>query len=382
MGKLIPNARPQMSREDAEKIIATYNIDREKYPVCVVAVRGYFRDSLGEPGKNDRGIYDDAAFVCTPNLFSAVNWNTDASRVRMGSGKGAAKGMAMLDTGVWDYQIGKHKKIYPAGVQAGQVRVLRDGNPPYQDIGFFGINHHPGSSVGTSSLGCQTAPPEQFASYIQPIVAELARYKKQVYKYILIEEVNRKTILEGHDKRKNTATESQAAAPKPTATVVMEQADVRPARDMRAAVEIIKEFEGFFSHAYRDPVGIWTIGWGTIRYPSGQAVKDGDVCTKESATVWLSYEMKEKAGGIESLVKVPLNDNEFCALTSFAYNCGVPAFKGSGLLRKLNAGVPRKEVSDEFLKWVYAGGRVLNGLVRRRKEERELFLHATGASIA
>ncbi len=361
MGKLVPNSRPQMSRADVEKIIKHFQIDMEVSPVCVVAVRGYYMDTMGVPGKNDRGIYDDAAFVCTPTLFTSVNWNTDASRERKGSGKGEGKGMAMLAPGVWDYQIGKHKKIYPAGVQADAVAVIRDGNPPYSDIGWFGINHHPGSEVGTSSLGCQTAPPNQFDSYIQPIVAELKRYGKETYKYILITEDSRRHILslDGH----------VDTPPTPI-----------PGRNMRAAVEIIKEFEGFYDKSYMDPVGIWTIGWGTIQYPDGRKVEWGQKCTREQAAAWLEYEMQEKAEGIESLVKVPLNDNEFCALTSFAYNCGVGAFKGSTLLKKLNGGSPRREVADELLKWVNAGGRVLNGLVRRRKEERELFLHPVGIS--
>lgn len=144
--------------------------------------------------------------------------------------------------------------------------------------------------------------------------------------------------------------------------------------DMHAAVEIIKEFEGFFAKAYKDPVGIWTIGWGTIVYPGGKKVQSGDVCTQAQAAEWLLFEMQEKASGVSHLVKVPLNDNEFCALTSFAYNCGVGAFQSSTLLRKLNAGAPKLDVANELLRWVNAGGHPLAGLVRRRKAEKALFL--------
>lgn len=384
MGRLIPNARPQMSREDCERIIKFYGIDRDKFPVCVIAVRGYFMDTMGAPGKNDRGIYDDAAFVCSPNVFSAVNWNTDPSSERKGSGTGGAKGMANLDGGVWDYQVGQHKKIFPAGVQAGPVRVIRDGNPPYSDTGYFGINHHPGSSVGTSSLGCQTAPPNQFASYIGPIVSELKRYGKKVYKYILITESQMHTILNKmkDDEAANHAPIGTAEQSAQAGEVIpisipakIEPAPVKSEHDMHAAVVIIKEFEGFFAKAYRDPVGIPTIGWGTIQYPDGRKVQMGDTCTEAQATEWLLFEMNAKSKAISDMVKVSLNDNEFCALTSFAYNCGIGAFKTSTLLRKLNSGSSKSEVANELLKWVYAGGKVLNGLVRRRKEERELFLH-------
>lgn len=184
---LKPKAKPQLTIDIVDKVIAAKKIDRSKFPVCVVAVRGYYQDTMGVKGKNDRGIFDDAAFVRSPSAFVAVNFNTDPSGYRKGRGTGSSKGMASLKEGVWDYKVGSHKGRSPAGVQAGRVTVIRDGiDHNYEDTGYFGINHHWGSSVGTSSLGCQTVPPEQWPSYINPIVSELKRYGKTVYKYILI----------------------------------------------------------------------------------------------------------------------------------------------------------------------------------------------------
>ncbi len=346
---LKPNSRPKMSRKDCEKIIAHFKLS--DHPCVVVAVRGYYLDSMGKPGVNDRGVYDDAAFVVTPETFTAVNWNTDASSYRQGYGTGAEKGMAMLAIGVWDYMVGAHKGRRPAGVQAGEVIVMRDGNKgSYVDKGWFGINHHWGSEYGTSSLGCQTAPPEQFPDYIGAIVNKVGG--KGRYKYILIDEVQRKEILAG-------------APAKP-----VESKDY----DLTPALDIIKEFEGLYLKAYRDPVGIITIGYGTIIYPDGRKVQMGDVITKEEALKYLAFEVNEKTSGVDRMVKVPMSNNERCALISFAYNCGTEALRGSTLLRRINAGETKTAVADEFLKWTYAGGKQLAGLVRRRKDERTLFL--------
>ena len=69
--------------------------------MIVVGVRGYYRDTMGAPGVNDRGIYDEAIFLHTPSATVAFNGNTDPSRVKKGSGTGARKGMASLNPGVW-----------------------------------------------------------------------------------------------------------------------------------------------------------------------------------------------------------------------------------------------------------------------------------------
>lgn len=367
---LVPRSRPQLSHVNAEKILAFKNIDRNKYPSCVLAVRGYYKDSMGKPGVNDRSLYDDAGFVCGRNVFLSVNFNTDPNGFRKGYGRDeSTKGMACLKEGVWMYEIGRHKMVYPAGVQADDVTVIRDGTPNYDDTGEFGINIHPGGVNSTSSIGCQTVPPDQWQSFIKPLVAALKEYGQNVFPYVLIteDEMNHILALDMPATEQPPPVGGPAPAPVPLPLPTT-------SRNMRPAVTIIKEFEGFFSKAYRDPVNIPTIGWGTIQYPDGRKVQMGDTCSASQAEEWLLFEMKEKSGAIEKMIKVSVTDNEFCALTSFAYNCGTGAFQGSTMLRKLNGGAIRADVATEFDKWVYAGGRKLNGLIRRRTAEKQLFL--------
>lgn len=135
-------------------------------------------------------------------------------------------------------------------------------------------------------------------------------------------------------------------------------------------VDLVKSFEGFFGHAYRCPAGVWTIGYGTTR-----GVKPGDYCTQDEAEQWLADELNEKAEGVSRLVTVDLNQNQFDALCSFAYNVGTGALQKSTLLRKLNAG-DYQEAADQFPLWTKGGGKTLPGLVRRRAAERDLFLEA------
>lgn len=148
----------------------------------------------------------------------------------------------------------------------------------------------------------------------------------------------------------------------------------------KACIDLIKSFEGLFLKAYLDPVKIPTIGYGTIKYPNGKAVTMADKpITEVQAIEYLTHEVNEKAAGVEKVAKVPLNDNEFGALVSFAYNVGSNALATSTLLKKLNAG-DRAGAADEFLRWNKAKGQVLPGLTRRRTAERDLFLKPEGTT--
>lgn len=147
-------------------------------------------------------------------------------------------------------------------------------------------------------------------------------------------------------------------------------------RNLQPAIELIKRFEGCVLRAYRDPVGIWTIGYGTTKN-----VRPGMKITQAAAVELLLNDLDDRLEFIEMVVKVPTTDDETCALLSFAYNVGLSALQKSTLLRKLNAGRPRVEVAAEFDKWTRAGGKVLRGLVRRRAAERDLFLRGHGRSI-
>lgn len=143
----------------------------------------------------------------------------------------------------------------------------------------------------------------------------------------------------------------------------------------KAGIDLIKSFEGLFLKPYLDPVNIPTIGYGTIKYPNGKAVTMKDrAITEGEATDYLIHEVEEKAHNVTRMTKVKLNDNEFAALVSFAYNVGWPALEKSTLMKLLNSGADRTAVADQFLRWNKAGGKELAGLTRRRQAERSLFL--------
>jgi len=135
-------------------------------------------------------------------------------------------------------------------------------------------------------------------------------------------------------------------------------------------LDMIKDFEGLELKAYLDAVGVLTIGFGH----TGHDVTSSMVITKEEAIRLLNEDVQKFEQGVERLVKVPLNSNQFSALVSFAYNLGLGNLGKSTLLKLLNAGEPKEVVAPQFLRWNKAGGKVLAGLTRRRQAEMELFL--------
>jgi lysozyme len=137
-------------------------------------------------------------------------------------------------------------------------------------------------------------------------------------------------------------------------------------------INLIRGFEDLRLKAYDDGVGVWTIGYGTTAI-NGVAVKKGDTCTAEQAKSYMAQDLKKFESAVNTTVKVPLNQNQFDALVSLTYNIGIGAFKSSTLLKKLNA-KDYKGAAEQFLRWNRGGGRVLNGLIKRRKIEMELFL--------
>lgn len=129
---------------------------------------------------------------------------------------------------------------------------------------------------------------------------------------------------------------------------------------------IVAYFEGKSNQSYLDPVGIWTICYGET-----SGVARGQYKTDEQCLESLAYELAHHNKGIEKVVKVPISEKEHAAYLSFTYNVGVGAFQRSTLLRKLNSG-DRLGACNELLKWDKAGGKVLNGLTKRRQAENKL----------
>jgi len=134
-------------------------------------------------------------------------------------------------------------------------------------------------------------------------------------------------------------------------------------------LSIIKEFESLKLNAYICPAGVPTIGYGH----TGPEVDIGLTITQRQADDLLAKDLAKFELGVSGLVSVQLNENQFSALVSFAYNCGLANLQQSTLLRYVNA---RKfeQAADEFLKWNRARKMVLPGLTRRRMAERSLFL--------
>lgn len=139
-------------------------------------------------------------------------------------------------------------------------------------------------------------------------------------------------------------------------------------------LELIKEFEGFSANAYLCPAKIPTIGYGNTFWEDGRKVRIGEQISKSKALELLEFVAnKDFADKIFPLIKVEVNQNQFDAMVSLAYNIGVGAFSNSTLLKRVNA----KDflgAANEFLKWDKSGGKPLLGLTRRRQREKELFL--------
>lgn len=133
-------------------------------------------------------------------------------------------------------------------------------------------------------------------------------------------------------------------------------------------LELIKHFEGCELEAYKCPAGVWTIGYGHIK-----GVQEGMKITEMQAEEMLQSELIEYEGYINDLVEVELNQNQFDAMVSWVYNLGGGNLRSSTLLKVLNAG-DYDGVPAQMLRWNKAGGKVLEGLTRRRQAEADLFV--------
>lgn len=142
----------------------------------------------------------------------------------------------------------------------------------------------------------------------------------------------------------------------------------------QAGIDLVKKWEGFRAEAYRDAVGVLTIGYGTTAMAGvGIDPKPGMRITEAQAEEYLRKTVDKFAAQIRPAITAPINENEFAAFVSLAYNIGPGAFRKSSALRHFNAG-DKAKAADAILLFNKAGGKVLRGLVNRRQEERALFL--------
>jgi lysozyme len=138
-------------------------------------------------------------------------------------------------------------------------------------------------------------------------------------------------------------------------------------------IDLMHQFEGLRLNAYLCPANIPTIGWGNTFYESGRKVQMGETITKERADALFLWVANSFATQVRSMLRVQLNENQFSALVSFAYNVGNANLRTSTLLRLVNANPNDPNIRAQFLRWNKAGGREMAGLTRRRQAESNLY---------
>jgi len=136
--------------------------------------------------------------------------------------------------------------------------------------------------------------------------------------------------------------------------------------------DLIKKYEGYSGIAYLCPARVPTIGWGSTMYDNGKKVQMGDVISKARAEELLVYEVEHFANHIRRL-DLGLNQNQFDAIVSLVYNIGITAFRKSTILRLICKNPNDRDIAVQFGRWVHGGGKMLPGLVKRRKDEMELY---------
>ena len=140
-----------------------------------------------------------------------------------------------------------------------------------------------------------------------------------------------------------------------------------------SGIKLLHDFEGLRLTSYLCPAGVWTIGYGNTFYEDGTPVRSGQKITKERAEQLFLFVVNRFASDVANLLRRTLNENQFSAIVSFAYNVGIGNLRKSTLLRKVNANPRDASIRTEFLKWNKAGGRELAGLTRRRQAEAVLY---------
>jgi len=143
------------------------------------------------------------------------------------------------------------------------------------------------------------------------------------------------------------------------------------------AIRLIEKFEGFSPTMYLDAVDLPTIGYGTLLDTKEEEYLKTAVISRTEAEVLLRKELSPIEKNLNKMVRVPITQNQYDALVSFCYNLGCQALRTSTLLRKLNINPNDPSIQGEFMRWVYAHGKKLNGLIRRRESEAELYFSET-----
>lgn len=174
--------RPNITKAEADAFIKKSGKEIPE-KVFVLAIRGYYKNTMGKPGVNDRGIYDDAFVLVGPGYFQTFNGNTDPSREILG--------VAKLIPGLHYFKKGKHglsrKRPYPAFRPATpdeSLPVTRDGQEHISK--GIAINIHKGGEVYTNSAGCQTVYPDQWLEFQETAYKLMGREGQKLLPYLLV----------------------------------------------------------------------------------------------------------------------------------------------------------------------------------------------------
>lgn len=187
--KMLPNSRPQITRAEVEQLVIKNGFAFAVGAITLVMIPGYYAKSMGATTGNDRGVYDDALVVLTPNVYATFNANTDPSTHRVKTHQ--KQGIATLKPGVHPYKRGNHGISKPGGgypafrpaTKGERLPVFRDGDSDENAFGVA-INIHKGGYNGTSSEGCQTVHPAQWAGFYALVDVEMKRCKVETFNLV------------------------------------------------------------------------------------------------------------------------------------------------------------------------------------------------------
>jgi lysozyme len=195
MTDILPNGRPKLTKEQAIGYLSAFNLT--EYPVKLLGIRGYYKDTMGKPDTNEVGIYDDAQFIMSGAIFMPFNGNVDPSKNGDKIATLKAHGRINPDGSItvanpepYLYKIGMHnmKAPYEALRQFGRITVIRGGKEETDTAAApYYIDIHKGGFGTTSSLGCQTIPPAQWPEYLTNVKQQLKKFNQVIIPYILLE---------------------------------------------------------------------------------------------------------------------------------------------------------------------------------------------------
>ncbi|MEJ6847745.1 lysozyme [Sinorhizobium fredii] len=192
ISQLLPLHRPKQTIGVTKAVFQKFHDlipeDGRDDAVAVVAVRGYYLNTMGKEGANDRGVYDDAIFVVEPEGVHNFNGNTDPGRFARGIAKMKSRQAIRYRPG--PHGFSRKNGPYPAFRQDSNCTVIRDetGEDTDSPGGRFWINLHRGGITSTSSLGCQTVPPHQWNEFKTLVDGLLKKHGQESFYYLLVDQ--------------------------------------------------------------------------------------------------------------------------------------------------------------------------------------------------